>query len=264
MTVLIEEVEMNIGVLLAGGPGKRLQPYTDYLPKALLPIGCLPLIAHHLQAFESAGLKKALIVVEPRTASLLEKTVKLGYKGPLTIEYVIQQLPRGVGDAILCCASSIGDESFVYQLADEYVELPSNGFEKAARQGRCGFDIVLLLKRFRGRESGSTGNFVIIDKKHKLIREFIVSSGRQKRASLIAIGPRFVFNSSPFLNILKDLRRSEPDRIDLAAGFAIQKMIEAGYRVGYSVEHGYSQNVNTFGDFKRLFDWSYRKTCQRS
>ena len=47
--------------LLAAGRGERMRPLTDNLPKPLLTIQNKSLLAWHLEALASAGIKKVVI-----------------------------------------------------------------------------------------------------------------------------------------------------------------------------------------------------------
>ncbi len=49
-------------VILAAGIGSRLRPLTDDRPKALVPLGPVPLIDHALDALAEAGVKSMIVV----------------------------------------------------------------------------------------------------------------------------------------------------------------------------------------------------------
>ena len=50
-------------VILAGGQGLRMRPYTSILPKPLLPIGDLPIIEIILRRLEKAGVTDVVIAI---------------------------------------------------------------------------------------------------------------------------------------------------------------------------------------------------------
>lgn len=50
-------------VIMAGGKGTRLDPYTRVLPKPLIPVGDLPIIEHIMQRFESYGCFNFHVIV---------------------------------------------------------------------------------------------------------------------------------------------------------------------------------------------------------
>lgn len=50
-------------VLLCGGKGERLKPFTDTLPKALVPLNGQPLLSHLLRYLSSAGISRFVVCV---------------------------------------------------------------------------------------------------------------------------------------------------------------------------------------------------------
>jgi NDP-sugar pyrophosphorylase family protein len=50
-------------ILLCGGKGERLKPFTETLPKALVPLNGEPLLAHLLRYLSSAGISRFVICV---------------------------------------------------------------------------------------------------------------------------------------------------------------------------------------------------------
>ncbi|MGH7084385.1 MAG: NTP transferase domain-containing protein, partial [Acetobacteraceae bacterium] len=50
-------------ILLAAGPGERMRPLTEAIPKPLLPLGGRPLIDHALDRLAAAGVGRVLVNV---------------------------------------------------------------------------------------------------------------------------------------------------------------------------------------------------------
>src|SRR6185295_15443677 len=50
-------------VLLCGGKGERLKPFTETLPKALVPLNGEPLLSHLLRYLAAAGLSRFVVCV---------------------------------------------------------------------------------------------------------------------------------------------------------------------------------------------------------
>ena len=50
-------------VILAGGKGTRLKPYTTILPKPLMPIGDMPILEILLRQMRRAGVDEAVLTV---------------------------------------------------------------------------------------------------------------------------------------------------------------------------------------------------------
>ncbi len=58
-------------VILAGGLGTRLQPYTTFMPKPMLPLGEKPLLEHLIEWNKKNGIKSIVLCV-----SYLRKTIQ--------------------------------------------------------------------------------------------------------------------------------------------------------------------------------------------
>ena len=50
-------------VILAGGLGTRLQPYTNSLPKPMLPLGEKPILEHLIEWIKKNGVKEIVLCV---------------------------------------------------------------------------------------------------------------------------------------------------------------------------------------------------------
>ena len=79
-------------VILAGGKGTRLRPYTAVLPKPLVPVGDTPILEIILQQLARAGITDVTITVG-HLASLIETFFGDGARFGLTIDYFHEETP---------------------------------------------------------------------------------------------------------------------------------------------------------------------------
>ena len=60
---MTEEVSQLTAILLCGGKGERLRPFTETMPKAMVPLNGEPLLSHLLRYLINAGIKRFVICV---------------------------------------------------------------------------------------------------------------------------------------------------------------------------------------------------------
>ncbi len=115
-------------VILAGGKGKRLQPYTKILPKPLFPVGDQPIIEILLRQLAKAGIKEAILAVGYQ-AELIKIILGNGSQFGLKIRYVLEKSPLGTAAPIKKIKSL--DQNFLVLNGDLLTDLPFADFIKA-------------------------------------------------------------------------------------------------------------------------------------
>jgi mannose-1-phosphate guanylyltransferase len=98
-------------VILAGGLGTRLQPYTTFLPKPMLPLGEKPLLEHLIDWVRRNKIKDIVLCV-----SYLRKTIEDyfedGSRFGVKIEYAVANRPLATAGQ-LKTAEHFVDDTFV-------------------------------------------------------------------------------------------------------------------------------------------------------
>jgi NDP-sugar pyrophosphorylase family protein len=86
-------------VVLAGGKGTRLAPYTKILPKPLMPIGDTPILEVILRQMKIAGVDDVVLTVG-HLSSLLRTFFQDGRQWGINIEYSYEEHPLGTAGPI--------------------------------------------------------------------------------------------------------------------------------------------------------------------
>ncbi len=81
-------------VILAGGKGSRLAPYTKVIPKPLMPIGDMPILEVLLHQIKRAGVDEVFLSVG-HMASLLRAFFQEGENIGTRIRYSYEETPLG-------------------------------------------------------------------------------------------------------------------------------------------------------------------------
>ena len=131
-------------VIPAAGYGTRFLPATKATPKEMLPIVDKPTIQYIVEEAVASGIEDILIfsghgkrAIEDHFDSAPALEAELQRKGKtdllkmvqetadINIHYIRQRYMRGLGDAILCARSFMGDEPFAVLLGDDVVYNPA-------------------------------------------------------------------------------------------------------------------------------------------
>ncbi|HUR94691.1 MAG TPA: sugar phosphate nucleotidyltransferase [Gemmatimonadales bacterium] len=148
---------LDTAVIPCGGRGTRLHPITRWLPKEILPVGLRPILHWTLDEAADAGLLRAIIVTNPHKP-LLEAAAR-NYEGPLELEFVPQDHPRGLGDALLRARDHLAGSPFLAVLPDNLFKGPNPSAAVAATFRETALATVLLaeISREDAGAKGATG-----------------------------------------------------------------------------------------------------------
>ena len=129
-------------IIPAAGLGTRFLPATKAQPKEMLPIVDKPTLQYIIEEAIESGIEEILIVtvrskksIEDHFDRSIELELELEKKGKtdmlkmvqdisnmVNIHYIRQKEPKGLGHAIYCAKSFIGDEPFAVLLGDDIVD----------------------------------------------------------------------------------------------------------------------------------------------
>lgn len=113
------------GIILAAGKGSRLYPMTRPVCKPLLPVYDKPMIYYPLAALLQAGIRDILIIIPPGEEGPFYRLLGSGGRFGVNITYEVQEVARGIADALLIGSQFIGDDSVCLVLGDNIFYSPN-------------------------------------------------------------------------------------------------------------------------------------------
>lgn len=111
-------------VILAGGKGTRLSPYTKVLPKPLMPIGDMPILEVILRQIKLAGIDDVVLTVG-HLSELLRTFFQDGSRLGLNISYNYEDSPLGTAGPIAFVPNL--EDTFLVMNGDVLSTIPLKG-----------------------------------------------------------------------------------------------------------------------------------------
>lgn len=133
-------------VIMAGGLGTRLYPYTKILPKPLIPIGEIPVVEHIINRFHRYGSNTFYLVVNHKKNMI--KAYFNEIEKAYTIEYADEDKPLGTGGGLSLLKDRI-DSTFILSNCDILIE---EDYEKIYRYHKKEQNLITMvcsLKKIR-------------------------------------------------------------------------------------------------------------------
>jgi len=103
-------------LILAGGKGARLLPYTAVLPKPLMPVGDYPILEIILRQLNGAGVNEVILAVG-HMSQLFQAFLNDGSRYGLKISYSLEEKPLGTAGPIGLALDRL-DEDFLVMNGD--------------------------------------------------------------------------------------------------------------------------------------------------
>ena len=240
---------VRLGVIPAAGSGTRLGPFTNAIPKELLPVGEKAVIEHVVEAMRLADINDIVIVCSPHKHGLCDY-LGSGRKFGVNLTYVIQDERRGLADAVLS-AEHVVDESFAVVLGDNFFypksflgELISYHVEQEA-DATLGVAEVEDVSR----------HGIIAPQEDRIVDIVEKPSPKQAFSQLGAIG-MYVFSPEVF-NAIKKTPPGHKEEIQLTD--SVKVMINQSKKVLFRKIDGIHIDVGTPKDLMRANEWYMKR-----
>lgn len=162
-------------VIMAGGKGTRLYPYTKVLPKPLIPIGDIPIMERIINSFRESGVEKFYATVNYK-----KNMIRSYFDGidDYKVIYVEEDMPLGTGGSLRLLENEF-ERPFIVTNCDILVNTDYTNIYKNHMENNNEMTIVSAVKNivvpYGVLHSGANG--VITDMEEKPKFSYFVNTG---------------------------------------------------------------------------------------
>lgn len=241
-------------VVPAAGLGTRFLPATKAIPKEMLPIVDKPTLQYIVEEAVAAGVKD-LILINGRGKGAIEDHFDLSFELETTLSErkktqdvemlrtiskmvnlasVRQKVPLGLGHAVLCAKSLVGDQPFGVMLGDDMIDSDVPGILqlwRAFTKHRLGVIALMEVPPSETHLYGIAAGQMLDERTMKITH--IVEKPKKDPPSNMAVIGRYVLPPSVFGH-LERTERGVGGEIQLTD--ALAKLVETEGLIGYKFE----------------------------
>lgn len=219
-------------VIMAGGAGTRLYPYTKILPKPLIPIGESPIVERIIDYYTDYNIDKFYMTVNYKKGMIRSYFQELDPE--YAIEYIEETIPLGTGGGLKLIQNKLERPLFVTNCDALILADYSDIYEHHKKTGND-ITMVSALKNFTVPygvlHSGADGELLNIEEKPKL--SYFINTGM------------YVINPETIELI--------PDNQLFHMTHLIEKVMNKGGKVGtYPVSEDSFLDMGEFSEMKRM------------
>ncbi|MCE5219908.1 MAG: UTP--glucose-1-phosphate uridylyltransferase GalU [Clostridium sp.] len=248
-------MKVKKAIIPAAGLGTRFLPATKAQPKEMLPIVDKPTIQYIVEEAIASGIEEILIItgrnkksIEDHFDKSIELELELEKSGKaellelvrdisdmVDIHYIRQKEPRGLGHAIHCAKTFVGNEPFAVLLGDDVVdsEVPClKQLIDCYSEYKTTILGVQTIEKENISKYGIVDGIYIKDKVYK-VKDLVEKPSVEEAPSNVAILGRYIITPEIF-NILENTKPGKGGEIQLTD--ALKTLISKEAMYAYNFE----------------------------
>lgn len=241
-------------IIPAAGLGTRFLPATKAQPKEMLPIVDKPTLQYIIEEAVASGIEEILIItgrnkksIEDHFDKSVELELELEKKGKealleevrrisdmVNIHYIRQKEPKGLGHAIHCAKSFIGNEPFAVLLGDDIVDAEVPCLQQMIEAYNEYKTTILGVQEVAMEDVDKYGIVAgkhIEDRVYK-VKDLVEKPGVQEAPSNVAILGRYIISPEIF-RILENTEPGKGGEIQLTDALKVLAQKEAMYAYNF-------------------------------
>ncbi|HBR28644.1 MAG TPA: glucose-1-phosphate thymidylyltransferase [Firmicutes bacterium] len=233
-------------LLLCGGEGTRLRPFTYTQPKVLLPLGHQPILFHILDTLADTPIREVAVIIGNNGQPIMDLLAKRNPWG-FNFSFILQPEPLGLAHTVIIARETLGDDPFLMYLGDNILDEPLRPLINRFTAEKA--DALVLLRRVKNPRS--FGVAVIDDT--RVIR--VEEKPDQPQSNLALVG---IYLFTPAIHqAVRTLKPSRRGELEITDGIA--QLITAGKTVHYHLLSGWWKDTGTVTDLLETNHYLLRK-----
>jgi UTP--glucose-1-phosphate uridylyltransferase len=273
-------MKLRKAIIPAAGLGTRFLPATKAQPKEMLPIVDKPTIQYIIEEAIASGIEDILIIsgrgkraIEDHFDKSFELEEALSKKGKhkeleqiraisemANIHYIRQKEPKGLGHAIWCARSFVGDEPFAVLLGDDIVQSKEPCLSQLIRVHSRYSSSVVGVQKVSDEDVHKYGIIAprgsSIEPEVFLLDTLVEKPSKKTAPSNYAIMGRYILTPDIF-DILEELPAGAGGEIQLTD--ALKRLNEQKPVIAYNFEGTRHDVGDKFGFIKATIDFSLQR-----
>jgi len=250
-----DEMKVKKAIIPAAGLGTRFLPATKAQPKEMLPIVDKPTIQYIIEEAVASGIEEILIItgrnkkcIEDHFDKSIELELELEKSGKtellemvrnisdmVDIHYIRQKEPRGLGHAIHCAKTFVGNEPFAVLLGDDVVDSKTPCLKQLIE---CYSEYNTTILGVQTVEKENVSKYGIVDGIHiedrvYKVKDLVEKPSVEEAPSNVAILGRYIITPEIF-NILENTKPGKGGEIQLTD--ALKTLISKEAMYAYNFE----------------------------
>jgi NDP-sugar pyrophosphorylase family protein len=221
-------------LILAGGKGKRFNPFSFVIPKPLMPINQNPILMYLIKSFKKYNFKNFLISTGYQ-AELIKAYLGTGKKLGVKVKYFNENKPLGTAGPISKIKKEIKINNYFFLInGDVYTEMNFKKMLNFTIKGNYDLVVGSIKKRYKN-------SFGVLDIKNSKIRN-------------ITEKPNSSFNISSGIYIIKNTKNLNliPKNNFFTVPDLIEKYLSKGLSVGaYNIKE-YWMGIENMENLKKV------------
>ena len=224
------------GIIPCAGLGTRLHPLSLAVPKELLPIGAYPAVHHHVHDLLAADIKDIVVVINKKKTAI--RDYLHGVFPEADFQFVYQEEPKGLGQAMLLAGENIEGNSTVMLLPDN-IFFGSESLSKSLTEAHAltGKSCVALFRDGRYKRGSRAGMDLVSTNGDSNLIKAVHPIDNIPTDRQVFFGPAaFLFTPAVFDHLEAKSRAWDFSRGEYSERPAVEELVKTGNLHGVWVE----------------------------